>query len=158
MHTYTAKGFSGVISLSLCVLTGDSSADHAISNSIMRLIWSFGQVYPDYFHSPNSGIEAETVTNTRFYQPDEIKYHGSRNRGAASVNFFGKPHTHPFIVSIYSKKHMLRGKEVVYVLPHYPWSTLLLFFLWRVNVGELLLVTHSTFMVPTRPYINFGNS
>ena len=70
--------------------TGDSSADHDISDSLMRVIWSFGQVYPDYFHSPNSGIEAETVSNTRFYQPDEIKYHGTRNRGATSINFFGE--------------------------------------------------------------------
>ena len=54
----------------------------------MSVIWSFGQVYPDYFHNPGSGIEAGTVENTRFYQPDEIKYHGSRNRGATSINFF----------------------------------------------------------------------
>ena len=54
----------------------------------MSVIWSFGQVFPDYFHNPGSGIEAGTVQNTRFYQPDEIKYHGSRNRGSISINFF----------------------------------------------------------------------
>ena len=54
----------------------------------MSVIWSFGQVFPDYFHNPGSGIEAGAVSNTRFYQPDEIKYHGSRNRGATSINFF----------------------------------------------------------------------
>ena len=63
-------------------------ADHTISNQLMSVIWSFGQVFPDYNHNPGSGIEAMTVQNTRFYQPDEIKYHGSVNRGATSINFF----------------------------------------------------------------------
>ena len=54
----------------------------------MSVIWSFGQVFPDYFHNPGSGIEAGTAQNTRFYQPDEIKYHGTRNRGSTSINFF----------------------------------------------------------------------
>lgn len=54
----------------------------------MSVIWSFGQVYPDYVHNPGSGIEAGAVSNDRFYQPDEIKYHGSVNRGATSINFF----------------------------------------------------------------------
>lgn len=68
-------------------IIGDS-ADHSITNQLMSVIWSFGQVQPDYFHSPNSGIEAGAVSNTMFYQPDEIKYHGTRNRGATSINFF----------------------------------------------------------------------
>lgn len=63
-------------------------ADHDISTQLMSVIWSFGQVYPDYFHFPSSGIEAGTVSNERFYKPDEIKYHGTRNRGSASINFF----------------------------------------------------------------------
>ena len=45
-------------------------------------------MYPDYFHWPASGIEAGTAQNNQFYQPDEIKYHGTRNRGATSINFF----------------------------------------------------------------------
>ena len=69
--------------------SGDEDADHVISNTLMRVIWSHGQVYPDYFHWPSSGIEAGTAPNDRFYQPDEIKYHGGRNRGATSINFFG---------------------------------------------------------------------
>ena len=56
----------------------------------MRVVWSFGQVYPDYFHWPASGIESGTAPNDRFYLPDEMKYHGTRNRGAVSINFFGK--------------------------------------------------------------------
>ena len=74
---------------SLTYHTGDT-ADHSITNRLMSVIWSFGQVYPDYFHNPGSGIEAGTAQNNRFYQPDEIKYHGGRNRGATSLNFFGK--------------------------------------------------------------------
>ena len=56
----------------------------------MQVIWSMGQVFPNYNHNPNSGIEARTAMNTMFYKPDEIKYHGSVNRGATTVNFFGK--------------------------------------------------------------------
>ena len=56
----------------------------------MRVIWSMGQIYPDYNHNPGSGIEARTAMNRMFYKPDEIKYHGSVNRGATTLNFFGK--------------------------------------------------------------------
>ena len=69
--------------------SGDEHADHDISDRLMRVIWSHGQVFPDYFHWPRSGIEAGTAPNEQFYQPDEIKYHGGRNRGATSLNFFG---------------------------------------------------------------------
>ena len=65
-------------------------ADHDITNAQMVLIWAFGQVYPDYYHWPSSGIEAGTVQNDRFYKPDELKYHGTRNRGATTINFFGQ--------------------------------------------------------------------
>ena len=64
------------------------SADHSITDQRLSVLWSFGQVFPDYFHNPGSGIEAVTAQNTRFYQPDEIKYHGARNRGSTSINFF----------------------------------------------------------------------
>ena len=59
----------------------------------MHVIWSFGQVYPDYSHSPGSGIEAGTASDNMFYLPDELKYHGSVNRGTATINFFGE-HMH----------------------------------------------------------------
>ena len=77
--------------LYVCLISssGDGRADHDIVDGLMAVIWSFGQVHPDYFHSPASGIESGTAQNDRFYQPDELKYHGTRNRGATSVNFFG---------------------------------------------------------------------
>lgn len=81
--------FIFIIKLTLLSTSGDGSADHTITDGLLRVIWSFGQVYPDYFHFPSSGVEAGTVKNERFYQPDELKYHGSRNRGATSLNFFG---------------------------------------------------------------------
>lgn len=74
------------------VTIADGNADYNIGRQSMHLIWSFGQVFPDYNHSPGSGIEAGTARNTMFYRPDEIKYHGSRNRGATTINFFGKNH------------------------------------------------------------------
>ena len=74
------------------VTIADGNADYNIGRQSMHLIWSFGQVFPDYNHSPGSGIEAGTARNTMFYRPDEIKYHGFRNRGATTINFFGKNH------------------------------------------------------------------
>ena len=71
----------------------DNEADHSIGNELTHVIWSFGQVFPDYFHRPWSGIEAGTAQNERFYQEDELKYHGTRDRGATSVNFFGESPT-----------------------------------------------------------------
>ena len=68
----------------------DDDADHSIENELTHVIWAFGQMYPDYFHRPWSGIEAGTAQNDRFYQEDELKYHGTRDRGATSINFFGK--------------------------------------------------------------------
>jgi len=67
----------------------DDRADHSIRNELTQVIWSFGQVYPDYFHRPGSGIEAGTAKNDRFYKEDELKYHGTRNRGTTRINFFG---------------------------------------------------------------------
>ena len=68
----------------------DDVADYNVEREAMQVIWSFGQVYPDYFHFPNSGIEVGTFRIDRFYQPDELKYHGTRNRGATTINFFGE--------------------------------------------------------------------
>jgi hypothetical protein len=68
--------------------SADTLADNTLTNSLTHVIWSFGQVYPDYSHSPPSGIEAGTAKNPMFYKPDEIKYHGSVNRGATTINFF----------------------------------------------------------------------
>ena len=73
--------------LSLCL--GDVNADHSLTDAVTHVIWSFGQIYPDYRHNPASGIEARTAKNLMFYKPDEIKYHGSVNRGATTLNFFG---------------------------------------------------------------------
>ncbi len=72
------------------MLLDDAAGDHSISDALYHVIWSFGQVWPDYTHTPGSGIEAGTAANDRFYQPDEIKYHGSSNRGMTTINFFSK--------------------------------------------------------------------
>ena len=41
-----------------------------------------------YSHSPASGLEAEQPSIPDFYREDELKYHGKKNRGATSINFF----------------------------------------------------------------------
>ena len=84
--------FHNFLIIFILSLLDDTSADHSVTNELMHTIWAFGQIYPDYFHSPGSGIEAGTAQNGRYYQPDEIKYHGSGinvNRGVTNINFFG---------------------------------------------------------------------
>ena len=71
------------------VCIGDGSGDHVISNTLMQMIWAVGQTSSEYHHSPSSSLETGEASNERFYQPDEIKYHGGRNRQQTSINFFG---------------------------------------------------------------------
>ena len=85
---------------------GNDPADHSIGNELTHVIWAFGQVYPDYFHNPGSGIEAGTARNDRFYKEDELKYHGTRNRGATGINFFGKLNSY-YIIQMLNYFHIL---------------------------------------------------
>ena len=75
-------------------------ADHPITRSQQQVIWSLGQVFPDYFHRPGSGIEAGTAEDKMFYKRDEIKYHGTRNRGATTANFYGEQKRNEEIIII----------------------------------------------------------
>ena len=79
-----------VILLITCkpITTGDSAADHDIENANMVLIWAFGQVYPDFNHKFLTDAEFTTAQNLRFFPVDELKYHGSENRGMSTINFF----------------------------------------------------------------------
>jgi hypothetical protein len=71
-------------------LTSSDPADHSIEDKVMTVIWAIGQTFEDYYHRPGSSLEAGEASNTNFYQPDEIKYHGSRHRGQTSINFFSR--------------------------------------------------------------------
>ena len=83
-HNCTKRRITSLVVLSR---SGDPG-DHAIEDKVMTVIWAIGQLPGDYFHSPRSSLEAGEASNTNFYQPDEIKYHGGRNRGQANINFF----------------------------------------------------------------------
>ena len=96
-YTFPSSSSTTLTPTHLTCYTGDI-ADHPITDQLMNVIWSFGQVFPDYYHSPGSGIEAGTAQNNRFYQPDEIKYHGGNNRGSTSLNFFGKQYIFECVV------------------------------------------------------------
>ncbi|QQP38779.1 Uncharacterized protein FKW44_019459, partial [Caligus rogercresseyi] len=50
-------------------------SDHDIVNENMHVIWAMGQESGDYVH--HSSV---TPSIPNFYMPDEIKYHGKRNR------------------------------------------------------------------------------
>ena len=68
----------------------DGFPDHDITNAAMHVIWAIGQTPGNVEHSPPSSIETNEASNTDFYQPDEVKYHGSANRGATQINFFSE--------------------------------------------------------------------
>ena len=70
--------------------SNDSFPDYNITDTAMHVIWAIGQTPGDINHSPQSSLEANEASNRDFYQPDEIKYHGSVNRGATQINFFSK--------------------------------------------------------------------
>ena len=79
MHTHTTT---------LHYYIGDSAADHNIENKNTTLIWAFGQVSPEYHHRFLPDQEFNITQNQRFFPVDQLKYHGGKNRGATTVNFF----------------------------------------------------------------------
>ena len=69
-------------------LSPNGPSDHAIVDANMHVIWALGQEPGDYVHIPKSGLEKGSPSIPDFYRPDELKYHGKRNRGVLSMNFF----------------------------------------------------------------------
>ena len=72
-------------------MKSDGFTDHEILNEEMHVIWAVGQEPGDYSHIPKSGLEHSpdgTPSVLDFYKPDELKYHGKKNRGIVSMNFF----------------------------------------------------------------------
>ena len=47
-----------------------------------------GQEPGDYVHRPSSGLENGNPSIPDFYRPDELKYHGKKNRGKVEMNFY----------------------------------------------------------------------
>ena len=54
----------------------------------MHVIWALGQEPGNYAHSPKSGLEEGTPSIRDFYRADELKYHGNKNRGVVTMNFY----------------------------------------------------------------------
>ena len=92
MHTHThahitVHAHTPRTSLCMCY-TGDSAADHNIENENTHLIWAFGQVSPEYHHRFFTDAEFNVTQNQRFFPVDQLKYHGGKNRGATTINFY----------------------------------------------------------------------
>lgn len=67
-------------------------ADHSIVNDLMHVIWARGQEPTELVHVPLSALEQDYKLVGDFYQPDELKYHGSlMQRGYTQINFFDEP-------------------------------------------------------------------
>jgi len=69
-------------------LEANGPTDHTIVEGDMHFIWAVGQENGMYSHSPASGLEAGEASILDFYRPDELKYHGKKNRGTSVINFF----------------------------------------------------------------------
>lgn len=66
-------------------------SDHTLKDELTHVIWARGQEFGNFIHIPPSGIETELSSLKKFYQPDELKYHGHKmQRGVAQINFYGK--------------------------------------------------------------------
>lgn len=73
-------------------LAANEPTDHAIIDDLMHVIWARGQEPGKYMHAPLSGLEKEHASVQDFYQPDELKYHGSKmQRGVTQINFLEEP-------------------------------------------------------------------
>ncbi len=70
--------------------TDDSAADYVIEDKVSILIWSFGQVSPEYNHRRLTDAEFTLAHNERFFPVDTLKYHGGNNRGVTTINFFNE--------------------------------------------------------------------
>lgn len=44
-------------------------------------------IYPEYNFPALSGLEIGGASDKKFYKPDELKYHGVKNRGSLKINF-----------------------------------------------------------------------
>ena len=69
-------------------LSASGPSDHAIVDANMHVIWALGQEPGNYAHSPKSGLEEGTPSIRDFYRADELKYHGNKNRGVVTMNFY----------------------------------------------------------------------
>jgi len=57
----------------------------------MTVIWAKGQEYPNYVHNVEPSVFAagRASSNEQFYEIDVLKYHGAKNRGTLTIDFFG---------------------------------------------------------------------
>ena len=57
----------------------------------MTVIWAKGQQYPNYVHNVEPSVFAEgKAGKPEFYENDVLMYHGAKNRGVLTLDFFGR--------------------------------------------------------------------
>eukprot|EP00873_Tetraselmis_striata_P022445 jgi/Tetstr1/442709/TSEL_030799.t1 len=67
--------------------SGDAALDYCVMGGVLyRLAYAYGQSSPAgaVFHAPASSLETGTGTNTAFYRPDALLYHGG---GTSAGNY-----------------------------------------------------------------------
>ena len=96
-HVFSFQSGSSILMLLSSYLLDDGYQDYNVTDTVMHVIWAIGQTADLTFHRPFSSLEANESTVTDFYRPDEVKYHGTRNRGATQINFFCKFFTNTFL-------------------------------------------------------------
>ncbi|KAK0394636.1 hypothetical protein QR680_000850 [Steinernema hermaphroditum] len=65
-------------------------SDHPLGPDKMFVIWAKGQEPNQYRHSVKSAIETGKIKDKDFYRVDQLKYHGSINRGVYPMEFVPK--------------------------------------------------------------------
>ncbi|TMS34614.1 hypothetical protein L596_002167 [Steinernema carpocapsae] len=65
-------------------------SDHPLGPDKMFVIWAKGQEPNQYRHSVKSAIETGKIKDKDFYRVDQLKYHGSINRGVYPIEFVAK--------------------------------------------------------------------
>ena len=74
-----------------CKFSATDGTDHSIARGPMTVIWAKGQEYPDYVHPAGDTVfDLGQAGNPKFYELDVLKYHGSKNRGQLTIDFFGR--------------------------------------------------------------------
>ncbi|VDN00180.1 unnamed protein product, partial [Onchocerca ochengi] len=62
-------------------------SDHPLGPGKIFVIYAKGQKMGSYSHSVKSALEQGPINDHNFYTQDEVKYHGSKNRGVHPIEF-----------------------------------------------------------------------
>ncbi|VDN03274.1 unnamed protein product [Thelazia callipaeda] len=72
-------------------------SDHPLGPGKIFVIYAKGQTSGNYSHSIKTALENGSVGDYEFYKDDQVKYHGSQNRGVHPIEFVSNKERFPSI-------------------------------------------------------------